>query len=588
MTVIPAIASNMRLALQMFESPTGNPIADFSGAIDISFDSNEHGYRSLTFTAPMSQVEAFYFYDMAPAKWIEFGFGAGVAWEGRVEDREIVDGGLRITAMGAWRALSDVPYTALWSKSGTADWELGIALSNYSNDAYEIDNNNRIYFAPRKGESFSPFNPKGFYSFLIPYNSQRNIDGVSFDYELLGDGNSWVLAWRKSDRDGSGLTYIDAKVNGTGTTTGSVYTSGLNCERFIFEAYVTSGVTHSGDTGTVYAKITNIRVVTSTENAIDTTTTTTISAGSQVVTPASMTGIYVGQRLIIDSGASTSESVVVTAVTASTFTATFANSYSGTTTIQAHAVYADEIIKDLVSHVNGVNSGELSDVTGFIESPGLDLLDESYEDMYPADIATKLARLGDGEDPPRRWEVGVWDDQILHFRPRGSAAQAWYVDIDRVTLNSTLDAMRNSAYGLYQDDNGSVLRTAAADDENSQEQNGIIRRAALQVQTTSATQAEKHRDALLADKAEITPQTSLRPDRLMDAGGSFYAKWLCRTGDTCTIRNLPPTLSDSIDKIRTFVIGEVAYNPLTDELQITPETPLPSLEVLVARREEGL
>jgi hypothetical protein len=35
MTVIPAIASNMRLALQMFESPTANPIADFSGAIDI-------------------------------------------------------------------------------------------------------------------------------------------------------------------------------------------------------------------------------------------------------------------------------------------------------------------------------------------------------------------------------------------------------------------------------------------------------------------------------------------------------------------------------------------------------------------------
>jgi hypothetical protein len=542
----------------------------------------------------MSQVEAFYFYDMAPAKWIEFGFGAGVAWEGRVEDREIVDGGLRITAMGAWRALSDIPYTALWSRSGTAGWFplTSRQVSVATPEKYEIDNNNRIYIAARKGEIFDYDSP-GQMAVQGLHKGRRKFMGVDFDFEFLAPSSSWVCRLASYDANwGSGaLEWLGA------TSTGSPATGAVHCVMsvpreslgfYIFYGAVSPGPTYTGETGDAYLKITNIRVVTSTENAIDTTTTTTISAGSQVVTPASMTGIYVGQRLIIDSGASTSESVIVTAVTSSTFTATFANSYSGTTTIQAHAVYADEIIKDLVSHVNGVNSGELSDVTGFIESPGLDLLDESYEDMYPADIATKLARLGDSEDPPRRWEVGVWDDQILHFRPRGSAAQAWYVDIDRVTLNSTLDAMRNSAYGLYQDDNGSVLRTAAADDENSQEQNGIIRRAALQVQTTSATQAEKHRDALLADKAEITPQTSLRPDRLMDAGGSFYAKWLCRTGDTCTIRNLPPTLSDSIDKIRTFVIGEVAYNPLTDELQITPETPLPSLEVLVARREEGL
>jgi hypothetical protein len=86
-------------------------------------------------------------------------------------------------------------------------------------------------------------------------------------------------------------------------------------------------------------KITNVRVVTSVTNAVNTTTSTTITAGAaRVVTPASMARIYVGQRLVIANGAATSESVTVTAVTATTFTADFANGYSGTTTIHAHVV----------------------------------------------------------------------------------------------------------------------------------------------------------------------------------------------------------------------------------------------------------
>lgn len=63
--------------------------------------------------------------------------------------------------------------------------------------------------------------------------------------------------------------------------------------------------------------------------AVDTTSVTTIVAGSQVVTPASMAGIRLNQFLDISGGTGAAETVQVTAVTPTTFTATFANGHSG-------------------------------------------------------------------------------------------------------------------------------------------------------------------------------------------------------------------------------------------------------------------
>lgn len=63
--------------------------------------------------------------------------------------------------------------------------------------------------------------------------------------------------------------------------------------------------------------------------AVDTTSGTTISAGSQTVTPVSMTGIVLGKYLTFSGGVGAAEVAQVTAVTPTTFTATFANGHSG-------------------------------------------------------------------------------------------------------------------------------------------------------------------------------------------------------------------------------------------------------------------
>ena len=75
---------------------------------------------------------------------------------------------------------------------------------------------------------------------------------------------------------------------------------------------------------------------------------------------------------------------------------------------------------------------------------------------------------------------------------------------------------------------------------------------------------------------------------MYDAAGGRWPLWMARSGDTITIRNLPPTLSLDVDRIRTFRIAETAYSCDTDVLSVTPELPRPSLEVMVARLGAGV
>lgn len=71
-------------------------------------------------------------------------------------------------------------------------------------------------------------------------------------------------------------------------------------------------------------------------NGVNTTSATTIVAGSNVtVTPASMSGIFVGQKLNFANGTGTAETVMVKQVPSggTTFVADFVNNHSGAYTI---------------------------------------------------------------------------------------------------------------------------------------------------------------------------------------------------------------------------------------------------------------
>lgn len=108
------------LSLHLYESPSGAEIFRFRDPVGLSISDNVRGFEALSGFEGMEAREAFWLYDLAPAKWMVLACGPVVVWEGRVEDRKVEVGGFSWTAFGARRALDDVPYTALWSVMSVA------------------------------------------------------------------------------------------------------------------------------------------------------------------------------------------------------------------------------------------------------------------------------------------------------------------------------------------------------------------------------------------------------------------------------------------------------------------------------------
>lgn len=508
------------LSLQIYTSSSKtNLLADYSHRVadkGFSFGTNGRGFSELSVPfVPMNLDEAFQVYEWPGTPHVVVSDGAtGVAWEGRLEDISIVPGGVSLVALGYQRAMYDIPYTALWSKTSTAGWrevteeERATAVPAQ----YEMDNNNRLYIAPRKGEEYNyGFTNVGELTFVIPNNgSTRLISHFEADYEIhLPSG--WKARLLSAPSDFSSVT-TDESVTATGslqTGTWSGATTGTG--RLIFSVSNDSGSasTITTETGERFAKLTGIRVKTTTEST----------------------------------------------------------------------VLASAIAAALANYINGINPTQLEGDATLIEATSRDLRDELYEDDTPAAILNRLALL-------HTYEWGVWEGRRLFFRPVGSGGRHWFVDVTNILeLQRSLENIRNSAYAVYRTAGGETMRTFVRDNDDSQARYEIVRRGFVSVQTTSNTEAENHRNAWLADRANLAIRARIQFDRLYDAAGNQSPLYMLRAGDTITMRNLPPTLSTAVDRIRTFVVGETDYDAGSDTIDMSPVDPVPTLVTLIAQRE---
>lgn len=484
-------------------------------------ETNEHGFSQLTARARLPLGDAFLMYARtlrARVKAIDSGV---IVWDGRLEDVSLTDDGLLLKAFGFQRALSDAPYTALWSLKRYDAWR-AMTIDDRVNtrtEKYEADNNNRIFIAPRKNEAMTKNSTLGRVGYAAPDRGVRYLVVVTFSYDVYLD-SGWDANLVSSSGGLGGTPTAEWTVAGNGasqTGTATVTLTNATADALRFEVNPATG-TYAGETGDRYFKITNLRIKSTT----------------------------------------------------------------------SASVYADEIARAIVATVAALNATQLATETVLIESPALDLTDQVYEDRLPADILNSLIALGDNQTPPRQWEWGVWEGQRLHLRPRGSAGRAWYVDATRLEIERTLEALYNTAYAVYNDERGETKRTAASTDATSLADYGLTRSGYVSSDTTSATQAGVERDTALDDTRNPRPRSALVFDRLYDAAGAAWPKWMCHSGDTITIRNLPPQLNATLDRVRTFTLSETRYSTDDDRLEVTPESPLPKLEVLLARKEAGL
>lgn len=487
------------------------------GAGGMRFSTNAHGFDALECPfIPMSLVDAFAVYEWPGTPHVVVTDTIiGTVWEGRLEDIAIVDGGVSLVAFGYQRAMHDVPYTGMWSKSGSADWEtLPDTLLSWSHpDLFETDNNNRLYHAFRVGETYDA--AVGSYWYIgTPDAGARKITNLSLSYDVKLPTNWRLMVYYTDDFSTATEPTI---VTGNGSQQTGSYSLTLATPRNYIAIGVynnTGGATtiSTGSTGDNYAKVTSVRIKTTTETS----------------------------------------------------------------------VLASDIAKAMVNAAYDQNTDQISADKSLIAATTTDLYDELYEDTYPAEILDRLAEL-------HGYEWGVYEGRRLYFREKGSGGRHWYVDVTNIiNLQRSLENVRNSAYSVYRDANGLTKRTANVGDTGSQARYGIVRRGIVNVNTTSLAEAQIHRGVYLDDRANASSRAEIAFSHLYDEAGGEFPLYALRAGDTLTMRNLPPSVSAAVDRIRTFVISETAYDALDDSISITPEAATPSLDRLIARREAGL
>lgn len=247
------------------------------------------------------------------------------------------------------------------------------------------------------------------------------------------------------------------------------------------------------------------------------------------------------------------------------------------------SVAANEIATSLLNFINTVNPGQLNTSTAFLQSPGVDLPHEVYEDRYPSDIINELIGLGDNQTPPRTWRAYILD-RCLILAPRGTMNRTWLVDLDdrAFEMNQSLNELTNSVYGIYEDTAGRTIRGTVRTDNESVVRHGLTRRRAIKVDTTSSTQANIARDAELADAAAMPSRARLSVRRVRTANGGQAAIHEIQAGDTIIVNALP-LYNTALDNLQTFVVDETSYNG-GNTIEITPAAPPPRLQAQEARR----
>ncbi|MBP7571468.1 MAG: hypothetical protein KBA95_15510 [Acidobacteria bacterium] len=252
-------------------------------------------------------------------------------------------------------------------------------------------------------------------------------------------------------------------------------------------------------------------------------------------------------------------------------------------TTTAASVTADLIAADLAADYAALNPGVLASAVPIGASPGLDLTDELYEDAEPTAILARLGLLGDGAGTV--YTASITPDGYLTFLPLGAGGRTWEVEAEDLELSSNLDDMANSVYAIYENASGRTLRTAAATSAASVGRYGHTRQRGVKADTTSATTAGQVRDVALSDTATAPGAADIAVRRVFTPGGGVGSLLDVRPGDTLLVRDLPLIgESADLDRLRSFRIAERRYKVSPERLTVTPETPLPRLDVLLAQR----
>ena len=504
-----------RLQLAVYDQLGGTLLADWTAtASAVRWSNGPRGYQDLTAFIPMSRAAALLWVGRGVCH-VEVNAGATRVWEGRLEDVKPVPGGIEIKALGYARALTDILYTAFWSNTRWADWQIldEAFFTDSHPERFQIRLTDSLLITTRTNTSHGT-TIIAYVAFSVPDDSRNLITYVTFDYDLA-PGTNWQAGLQARDANWQFVgnvwsQYADASFTLSGSQTVVVApTQRLT----FFYRYDAATVAVPDDPGRYYLRIKNLRVKTVSGN-----------------------------------------------------------------------VTGNLIVKDVLSAIRVVNPSQISSRTHQIQAPGLDLPDAVWEDTRPVEIADELTLLGDNQQPPRRWDLAVWADQVLSYRPHG-AGRIWRIRLaEEPKVERSLDELHNAWYAIHDTRRGDQVRTELNTDVASAKRWGLIRQDVTTVKTIFEAQARTQRDMHLADATRAPARAAMRVAEVYTERGAPAPKYAVRAGDTAILIGLDGAFGDD----ESFVIANAEYAEAEDDLMLTPDAPLPTVEVEVARAEWGI
>lgn len=561
-------------------------------ASNIVVQNTKHGFGKISFDLPLSPAQLVILYGNPQVLDITLKH-AGYVFNGRLEDIQIQNDHVTLTALGYWRSLNDVKYSAMWSvtilKEFTQHW-LGATDQPTANRKFNIDVSNGVITIGLIKNTVYGANEFGLLWYQIPHGSNRQITAIQADFSANISANVTLriqrlnitstfpfFAFQSNIASRAGIGAVD-NYNYVGSFTGA------DIVAVGFE--ITTGHLYAGETGAEYVKITNLRLVSDASRQINTTLSAVRTGGTAVtVTVVTTANMYIGQRVFLQGGGKNESTVILTIPSSTTFTADINNApvggYPIGTLVLAYYLNPDQIVSGLVTYVNGLNSTQLASNTGLIQTAAYDLLDEVYEDKYPSDIVEYLCGVGDGTN---QFEAGVYENKQVYYRIRNSTARTWYIDYEDPNIRTSLDKLFNSYYANYKDYFDRDLRTATATDTTSVSRYGVTRLNNIDVSTPNVTLANKQRDLAVSANKTILPQADVVVSKIWVNASVMGRLEDVRPGDYIIVMSLPPVVyGTGLDLLRTFRVVETSLAVDTAQLTITPEVLLPSLVRQVAQ-----
>lgn len=293
------------------------------------FAYGEHGAADLTATLRLSLAEQFRLYSRSGAPHVIVAYMGRPIWAGRLEAVTVSGGLCTVTAAGYWRALTDVPYTALWAMADTSQFRPMQATEDAAAapGKYEFDTTNGIWIAPKRGETHAAPSPYvGYIAYQVPNQGSRVITHTECTWNITAPDAGWRF----------GIVTYDPSVSG------SAWTPLVN---YLLQSGSGSGYANTAFSGTPTAVAFYF---------YDSTASGALAVDTGV-NYAALTGVRVYSRLLY--------------------------------------VYATQIVEALASYINSINPTQLAAAARATQVPAANArYNEVYEDLYPSEIVEELCR----------------------------------------------------------------------------------------------------------------------------------------------------------------------------------------------------